>query len=71
MSTAQEVETSVTNNSLSKDYLHPDDHANPEFYMRFSTVTAFLSVTTEKLHTNQSPNITQRNTHGTDSATHT
>ena len=27
MTTAQVVETSVTNSSLSKDYLHPDDHA--------------------------------------------
>ena len=27
MTTAQIVETSVTNNSLSKDYLHLDDHA--------------------------------------------
>ena len=27
MATAQVVETSVTNNSLSEDYLHPDDHA--------------------------------------------
>ena len=27
MTTAQEVETSVTNNSLSKEYSHPDDHA--------------------------------------------
>ena len=27
MTTAQLVKTSVTNNSLSKDYLHPDDHA--------------------------------------------
>ena len=27
MTTAQEVETSVTNNSLSKDYPHSDDHA--------------------------------------------
>ena len=27
MTTAQVVETLVTNNSLSKDYLHPDDHA--------------------------------------------
>ena len=26
MTTTQVVETSVTNNSLSKDYLHPDDH---------------------------------------------
>ena len=26
MTTAQVVEASVTNNSLSKDYLHPDDH---------------------------------------------
>ena len=26
MTTAQVVETSVTNNSLSKDYPHPDDH---------------------------------------------
>ena len=27
MTTAQVVEASVTTNSLSKDYLHPDDHA--------------------------------------------
>ena len=27
MTTAQGVETSVTDNSLSKDYLHPDNHA--------------------------------------------
>ena len=27
MTTAQVVETSVTNNSLSKDYPHPDGHA--------------------------------------------
>ena len=26
MTTAEIVETSVTNNSLSKDHLHPDDH---------------------------------------------
>ena len=26
LTTAQVVETSVTNNSLSKDYPHPDDH---------------------------------------------
>ena len=26
MTTVQEVETSVTNNSLSKDYPYPDDH---------------------------------------------
>ena len=26
MTTTQVVETSVTNNSLSKDYPHPDDH---------------------------------------------
>ena len=29
MTTAQVVETSVTNNSLSKDYPHPDDHDKP------------------------------------------
>ena len=29
MTTAQVVETSVTNNSLSKDYLHPDNHDKP------------------------------------------
>ena len=28
LTTAQVVETPVTNNSLSKDYLHPDDHAD-------------------------------------------
>ena len=28
MTTAQLVETSVTNNSLSKDYSHPDHHQN-------------------------------------------
>ena len=27
MTTAQVVETSVTNNSLSEDYFHPDGHA--------------------------------------------
>ena len=27
MTTAQVVETSATNNSLSKDYPHPDDHS--------------------------------------------
>ena len=27
MATTQVVETSVTNNSLSKDYPHPEDHA--------------------------------------------
>ena len=27
VTTAQVVKTSVTNNSLSKDYLHPDEHA--------------------------------------------
>ena len=32
MTTAQAVETSVTNNSLSKDYLHPDDHAKQIIY---------------------------------------
>ena len=29
MTTAQVVETSVTNNSLSKDYLNPDNHDKP------------------------------------------
>ena len=29
MTTAQVVEMSVTNNSLSKDYPYPDDHARP------------------------------------------
>ena len=29
MTTTQVVETSVTNNSLSKDYPHSDDHAKP------------------------------------------
>ena len=26
MTTAEVIKTSITNNSLSKDYLHPDDH---------------------------------------------
>ena len=30
MTTAQVVETSVTNNSLSKDYPHLDDHAKQD-----------------------------------------
>ena len=30
MTTAQVVETSVTNNSLSEDYPHPDDHAKTD-----------------------------------------
>ena len=29
ITTAQVVETSVTNNSLSNHYLHPDDHTKP------------------------------------------
>ena len=29
MTTAHVVETSVTNNSLSKGYPHPEDHAKP------------------------------------------
>ena len=29
MTTAQVVETSVTNNNLFKDYPHPEDHAKP------------------------------------------
>ena len=29
MTTAQVVETSVTNNSLSKGYPHPEDHDEP------------------------------------------
>ena len=36
MTTAQVVETSVTNNSLSKDYLHPDDHAKQLIFLLFS-----------------------------------
>ena len=31
LTTAQVVETSVTSNSLSKDYLHPDDHTRQTF----------------------------------------
>ena len=45
MTTAQVVETSVTNNSLSKDYLHPDDHDKPisvtVYYI--ITVTDFIN----------------------------
>ena len=34
MTTAQDVETSVTvNNSPIQDYVHPDDHAQPTFEM--------------------------------------
>ena len=33
MTTAQVVETSVANNSLSQDYHHPDDHAKQCFNM--------------------------------------
>ena len=33
MTTAQVIETSVTNNSLSEDYPHPGDHAKQITYM--------------------------------------
>ena len=36
MTTAQVVETSVTNNSLSEDYPHPDDHAKQICFMSYS-----------------------------------
>ena len=35
MTTAQVVATSVTNNSLSKDYLHLDDHARQTITLVF------------------------------------
>ena len=46
MTTAQVVETSVTNNSLSEDYSHPDDHTRqttdtPGFHLP----TVFLKTT--------------------------
>ena len=44
MTTAQVVETSVTNNSLSKDYLHPNDHDKP-----VNGSTARLDTTKQKI----------------------
>ena len=46
ITTAQVVETSVTNNSLSKDYPHPDDHARQtivsnSIYGNFGLATRF------------------------------
>ena len=55
MITAQAVETSVTNNSLSEDYPHPDDHTRQAFHIPglkpFSTavtttITAYATITT-------------------------
>ena len=47
ITTAQGVEMSVTNNSLSKDYPHPDNHARqttdtPEFKL-FTNITNYYS----------------------------
>ena len=45
MTTAQVVETSVTNNSLSKDYPHPDNHAKQTTdTLGFKPFTAIYSV---------------------------
>ena len=48
MTTAQDVETSVTvnNNSLIQDYVHPDDHTQPTYEMTpgFKLFTIFCIV---------------------------
>ena len=48
MTTAQDVETSVTvnNNSPVQDYVHPDDHAQPTYEMTsgFKLFTIFCIV---------------------------
>ena len=46
MTTAQVVEMSVTNNSLSKDYSHPDDHKTNNWYSWVQT----SSNTATKVH---------------------
>ena len=49
MTTAQVVETSVTNSSLFKDYLHPDDHvqqiSDTPGFKPFYHVTAICGMT--------------------------
>ena len=51
MTTAQDVETSVTvnNNSLIQDYVHPDDHTQPTYEMTpgFKLFTIFCTVSLE------------------------
>ena len=51
MTTAQDVETSVTvnNNSLIQDYVHPDDHTQPTYEMTpgFKLFTIFCIVSLE------------------------
>ena len=51
MTTAQDVETSVTvnNNSLIQDYVHPDDHTQPTYEMTpgFKLFTIFCIVSIE------------------------
>ena len=51
MTTAQDVETSVTvnNNSLIQDYVHPDDHTQPTCEMTpgFKLFTIFCIVSLE------------------------
>ena len=49
MTTAQVVETSVTNISLSKDYPHPDDHAK-----QITDTTGFKSFTKANKQFNKS-----------------
>ena len=49
ITTAQVVETSVTNNSFSKDYSHPDDHAKHVTDTGFSLITKPLSWCTHDL----------------------
>ena len=51
MTTAQDVERSVTvnNNSLIQDYVHPDDHTQPTYEMTpgFKLFTIFCIVSLE------------------------
>ena len=42
MTTAQVVKMSVTNNSLSEDYLHPDDHTK-HLALQLEIFSAFTS----------------------------
>ena len=42
MTTAQVIETSVTNNSLSEDYSHPDDHTRQTTNLSLTAKVEFI-----------------------------
>ena len=55
VTTAQVVKTSVTNNSLSKDYLHPDEHAIKDNQLIIIQIQIRLSIQVRILFITSSP----------------